>query len=375
MSITPDKHAGLLIPLDMFRISQLAAAFAEVLVGKARNILDAKLVISRHPDAPILSVRITGHVVGDDPPTFWRENPELVALASRIFPRQVILYFADHSSPTTRREGFMVAQQGQLIGQDDASADQMPPGATEADWPVSRLCQQLRVPFDDLAAGFPDGPQVDVSLVEPTVDDQALLMTLIGQPPDGDEGPLDEPQPGSGSGPEPQQAPKKPTVAEDTKRRAKQQAEQEAQQQQRAAEVSTALPFARDELGIVVAPNAELSEPDILRPYIVPKIDGDLPDGLPRDLTQSLQGSRIDIVVPVEFMSEVFIENSPLSRPTFEQLAQNVDLGGQTVRAIEVLGPRLGYGTLLSMGKKRIFISRKRDLPLPAAFILERLNA
>jgi hypothetical protein len=38
---------------------------------------------------------------------------------------------------------------------------------------------------------------------------------------------------------------------------------------------------------------------------------------------------------------------------------------------IEVLGPRLGYGTLVSSGERHIFVSRKLDLPLPEKLILD----
>lgn len=390
------KHAGLLIPLDMFRISQLAALFADQLVSKARNILDAKLVLTRHPDAPILLVRIEGHVVGDDPPAFWRENADLAALASRLFPRQVILYYAEPGPPSVRREGFAVAQQGQVVAADDATLERLPPDATEADWPVVRLCMQLRVSEQALAKGFPGGPSVEVSLVDTRVDDQALLLRLLGRDGEGD---LDEDEPApppppprpaaapaargraaagppAGAGAAPAAAAAKPRVnlEADAKRRAQLQADQEAKQQRRAAEIRAALPYAEDELGLVVAPRAELSEPNMLRPYIQASVAGDLPPGLPNELTDALQGRRIDLAVRVEFLSEVFVENTPLSRATFQARAQPVEIDGRTLQVLEVLGPRLGYGVLVSTGKTHVFVSRKFGMPLPFELLLGLLG-
>lgn len=385
MSAMTSNHAGLLIPLEMFRISQLAALIAEQLVGKARNILDAKLTLTRHPDAPILLVRIEGHVVGGDPATFWRENADLAALVSRMFPRQVILYYAEPGPAEERREGFVVTQHGQALAADDATADRMPPGATDHDWPVARLCQQLRVSMQELADGFPGGPRVEVKLVEPRVDDQALLMKLVGRDEDDDgtaaAPAAGRPPAGAKGAPAPAAAAaaraaasKRANLEEDAKRRAKQQAEQEAELARRAAEIGANLPFETDTHGIIVAPRAELSEPDILRPYIHAKLEGDLPSGLPKNLEGEYQGRRVDIAVRVEFLSEVFVENNPLTRTVFEARANPVEFEGRTLLTIEVLGPRLGYGTLVSTGKRHVFVSRKQDLPLPARLVLELLD-
>jgi len=378
------NHAGLLIPLDMFRISQLAALLAEQLISKARNILDAKLLLVRHPEAPILLVRIEGHVIGNDASGFWRENSELAAVASRLFPRQVILYYAESGTKAGRREGFVVTQQGQAIAADDATPDRMPPGAKEGDWPVGRLCQQLRVSMQALADGFPGGPRVEVQLVEPHVDDQALLLRLMGR--DGGEediGDADAPAapppsqpagraPARGAAAAPGGA-KRPSVEDDAKRRAKQQAAQDVEQARRAEEIRSDLPFEIDTHGIMVAPKAALSEPDMLRPYIQARLEGDLPAGLPHNLEGELQGRRVDVVVPVEFLSEVFVENNPLTRAVFESRAKPSKLGGRELLMLEVLGPRLGYGTLISTGKRHVFVSRKLDLPLPGELVAAML--
>ncbi len=369
---TSGKHAGLLVPFEMFRISQLAAIFAELLVSKARNILDAELVVTRHPAAPILLLQIEGSVVDNNPPEFWRENADLVSLASRAFPRQVIMYYVEPAPE--RREGFMVAQQGQVLAADDATHDRMPPGATEADWPVSRLCQQLRIPPSDLEARFPGGPSVRAKLVEPgQVDDQALLMTLAGR--DAGAGEAAPAAGGQAASPQAAAANKRGNIEEDTKRREKEKQAEEAEQARRSQEVRSGLRYTIDDLGLVAAPQAELSEPEILVTFVVPKVAGDLPDGVPRNLTDQLQGKRIDVAVKVDFLSEVFVENTPLSRPAFEERSTEATVGGHTVRVMEVLGPRLGYGTLISTGKApHVFVSRKIGSALPEQLVLELLG-
>ena len=96
--------AGLLVPLDMFRISQLAEMFSQLLASKARNILDAEFVVTRHPEAPLFLMQITGSISNDNPATFWRENVDLAQMISRAMPRQVIMFFADPgATPNDRR--------------------------------------------------------------------------------------------------------------------------------------------------------------------------------------------------------------------------------------------------------------------------------
>ncbi len=383
--------AGLLVPLDMFRISQFAAMFSELLASKARNILDAELVVTRHPEAPLFLMQIAGSVIDGNPATFWRENVDLAQVASRALPRQVIMFYADPgATPADRREGFIVAQQGQMIAGDDVGADQLPADATDADWPLTKLCQQLRLPLEDLKTSFEGGPRVSVKLMEPSAtDDQALLQELFAKemaaqaaadageaPPEGSTG---APAP-AGASPAPgAPAAKKPSAAEiaaeDAKRRAREQAEEDAAAAARAAEIQSGLRTAQDDLGIVVAPDAELSEPDQLRPFIVAALHGDVPEGLSRALNKTLQGKRIDVAVKVDFLSEVFIENTPLSKPQFQEISAERELGGRTVRIAEVLGPRLGYGSLISTGSApHVFVSRKPDMPLPEALIVELLG-
>ncbi len=392
---TSTPHAGLIVPLDMFRITQLAAIFGELLAGKARNILDAQLVVTRHAEAPLFLMQITGSVSAENPAAFWKENADLVQMASRAFPRQVIMYYADPGeTPADRREGFIVAQQGQVVAGDDAGTDRLPEGSPETEWPLAKLCEQLRIPAADLAAGFPGGAQVSVKLLEPAGDDQELLQQLFakemaaqaaaGDPNAPAPAPESAAQPGAeapapAGAPAPATAPPKPSAAElaaeDAKRRAKEQAEEVAAAAARAAEIQSGLAMASDDLGITVAPDAELSEPEQLRPFIVSKLQGDAPEGVPRDLTEQLQGKRIDVAVKVDFLSEVFIENTPLSKPQFLEISEERTIGGASVRVAEVLGPRLGYGSLISSGSApHVFVSRKPSLALPEDLIAKLLG-
>jgi hypothetical protein len=383
----------------MFRISQFAAMFSELLASKARNILDAELVVTRHPEAPLFLMQIEGSVIDGNPATFWRENVDLAQMASRALPRQVIMFYADPGeTPDDRREGFIVAQQGQMVAGDDVGTDRMPADAPDTDWPLAKLCQQLRLPLEDLKTSFAGGTKVSVKLMEPSAaDDQALLQELFAKemaaqaaaeageaPPEGTTGappaPAGAASPGpGGAAPAAPAAPKKPSAAEiaaeDAKRRAREQAEEAAAAAARAAEIQSGLRTAQDDLGITVAPEAELSEPDQLRPFIVSALEGDVPEGVNRELSPQLQGKRIDVAVKVDFLSEVFIENTPLSKPQFQEISAERELGGKTVRVAEVLGPRLGYGSLISTGSApHVFVSRKPDMPLPEGLIVELLG-
>ncbi len=376
----PTKHGGLLIPLDPFRVSNLAAAAAELLVSKARNINDAKLVLTRHPQTQLLLGRIEGSVLDGDPAEFWRENADIAVAMSQVLPRQCFMYYVQSAPPSERREAFLVAQRGQVLAANESSAERQTPGAET--WAVETLCEQLRLNIDDLANGFAGGPSVEILLLEPNVDDQALLMTLAGQPPEGEgedpSAPASKAAPtaeGAAQSPAAPAGPPKLSVAEDLKRRQTERAAEEAEMQRRAQEVESDLRFTVDELGIVSCPAAELSEPDILEPFIVSSLAGDLPPGLPRDRTESLQGKRCDVALRVDFLSEVFLESVPLSRPGFTERAEDRTIGGRELKVLEVLAPRLGYGSLISTGKApHVFVSRKPDQLLPEELILELLG-
>jgi hypothetical protein len=86
------------------------------------------------------------------------------------------------------------------------------------------------------------------------------------------------------------------------------------------------------------------------------------------------QGKAVDFAVRVEFLSEVLLGNQPLARPKFEEKATPRDLDGLKVLALEVLAPRLGAGTLLRSEGRNVFVSRRADAPLPAAFLRKLLE-
>ena len=413
MTSAPSSHGGILFPLDMFRPTTLAAALAEVLIGKVRNILDATVEISRHPSLPLALAQIRGTVVGDDPAEFWRENLDLALVVSQIVPRQCFVYYA-RTSPNPR-EGFVVAQRGQAVAADDSNRDDVPQGKAGTHWPVTRLCEQMRISIDELAEGFPGGPRIELSLMEPRGNDQTLLMTLVGQPAAGEaEAELDEaeaayedeppppptrgpsltqgfgapptaagpPSRGPAPGPSPRAsaapraAPAAPTArtptmtaADDTKRRAADRAAELAEMQQRGQEAASKLSYAEDELGVVVALPIELSESELLRPFQLAQVDRNAPESLPAELRGRLQGKAVDFAVKVEFLSEVFLDKQPLNRGKFEERATPRELDGAKVLALEVHAPRLGPGTLLRLDGKNVFVSRRPDAPLPARLL------
>jgi hypothetical protein len=386
-TLSSASHGGMLIPFDMFRLSQLAGIFGELFISKARNVLDARLVAVRHEASRILLLRIEGHVVGDDAADFWRGNPELALVTSQAVPHRVLMYWAKPGPVGERREGFLFAQRGQVIASDEATDDAPRPDGA---WPVTRLCEQMRLSLDDLAAGFPGSPRVEISLVDASgYNDEQLLMTLVGRDPaaEGADAQGGAPTAAAPAGPGAMRAPAAPgarppspapspraNVEEDAKRRAAEAAAEAVEQRKRAEELQASLAYVLDPIGVVALPAAGLGEPDLLRSLVIPTIQGDLPPGLPRNLADELQGKRCDIAIAVEFLSEVFVENKPLSRPELQQRATTIELGGRSVQALEVLAPRLGYGTLLSTGKRHAFISRKLDQALPAEVLLRILD-
>jgi hypothetical protein len=138
-------------------------------------------------------------------------------------------------------------------------------------------------------------------------------------------------------------------------------------QQQKAAAVAGSLEVHQDELGLLVAPRAKLSDSEALRPYIQARVDGDLPPGVPTQLAEGLQGKRIDVAVRLDFASEVLVEGKPLDRQQIAA-ADAIDLDGMQVRVVAVHAPRLAPGTLLALDKKLLFVSRRAD-QLPKAWL------
>jgi hypothetical protein len=405
-----------LFPLDMFRPTMLAQALAEVLIGKVRNIVDATVEIARHPSLPLALAQIYGTVVGDDPAEFWRENQDLALVVSQIVPRQCFVYYARTGEHA--REGFLVAQRGQAIAADDSNRDDVPPGKAGTHWPVTRLCEQMRISIEDLAESFPGGPRIQISLMEPRGNDQTLLMTLVGQPAadaaeaelEGDEAydeppppppppsrgggltqgfgapppPPGPPGPAPGRGPAPPAAAGRPAPAaskapgisaiDDAKRRASERAAEQQEIQQRSQQIAQKLNFAEDALGVVIAVPAELAETAVLQAFHIPHVERNAPESLPADVRGRLEGKAVDFAVRVEFLSEVLLGNQPLARPKFEEKATPRDLDGLKVLALEVLAPRLGAGTLLRSEGRNVFVSRRADAPLPAAFLRKLLE-
>jgi hypothetical protein len=383
------SHGGILLPFDLYRVSLLAAALAEGLVSRARNINDAKLVVTRHPSFQVLLLGIQGSVIGTDAAAFWREYADLAILISQLAPRQVFLYYAEPGPLPPRREGFLVAQRGQVLAADDAQADALPADATEEDWPVARLCAQMGLSLAELAGGFAGGPRVEVPLAEPRTDDQAALNVLAGRGAPGttDAGAAPVGGPGTpsaatagaatptgaspgGSAAATGRAARPDEAREDARRRAAAQTAEDEQARARAASVREGLPQIRDALGVVVAPRAELAEADLLRAFVVSRVEGELPEGISRELTRSLQGQRIDVVVPVEFASEVFLDNKPLTRAAFEERGTAAPLAGAAARRLEVLAPRVGRGTLWCVDRRFAFVSRGPEDELPEEFVL-----
>lgn len=383
-------HGGLLFPLDMFRPTMLASALAEGLVSKVRNILDARLVITCSLQNQLVLARIEGGVIEGDPAEFWRQNIDLLMVASQVVPRQIFAYYV-YPQPN-RREGFMVAQRGQPLAADDSDKDELPDDDPEKRWPVTLMCEQMQLAMEDLENGFAGSPTVELSLLEPSGDDREMLMTLAGRgpgseadapPEEGGQPHAGQPhaghsaagQPHAGQQPPQPKKPKKPTVEEDQRRReAEKNAEREALSAL-AAQTSKDLPFIVDAGGVVVAPRGiELSDTRVLSRYLVSAIEGNLPEGLPREMHDKLQGMAVDFAVSVEFLSEVFVGNQPLSGPAFREHAQATKIAGAEVQALEVLAPRLGAGTLFANGRTRAFLSRKAEQPVPEQLLAQLLG-
>ena len=215
---TSSNHGGIIFPLEMFRASMLASALAEGLIAKVKNAVGAQLRMTRHATSPLVLARIEGDVVGGDEAAFWEENLDLTLYASQVLPRECFAYYA--AQVPARKQGLLIAQRGQVIAGDQVTEDQMPPEATEFDWPLPRLCEQLRITVAELAGGFEGGPTVTMSLMEPSVtEDEQALRTLAERPPEADDaGAAAAPQapdaasdPGPAPTPGPSAAPGAPT--------------------------------------------------------------------------------------------------------------------------------------------------------------------
>lgn len=389
------SYGGIMFPLEMFRPSAMAQLIGEYFVAKARNVLDAELVLTRHPTAQLILLQVHGSVLGEDEGRFWKDHSDLVMLLSRALPLQTFLFYVIEGQERT--EGLVVAQGGQALMADEVTPDQLGPDAGPDAWPLARLCQQIGIDPEELAQGVPSGPSIRVPLLEPSMaQDESLLRELMaglgGAPQEVDPGMpggmvdemADEGVPGprggsagaspAASSPAPARpASPKAALAEDAKRRSDEKNAEAQARAQMAKAAQADLLYVQDEQGLVVAPALTLEDADLLSGYLKRKLSGDLPEGLPSDLTSEMQGKTVDILVKVEFLSEVFLGASPLSRPQFEEQARSEDLQGESVKVLEVQAPRLGRGTLVVLDKKRVFISREWA-QVPAGFVQDMLK-
>ncbi len=91
-------------------------------------------------------------------------------------------------------------------------------------------------------------------------------------------------------------------------------------------------------------------------------------DQLTGAMRDRIQRDGAQWVAPLEFLSEVFVEGKPLSKPAFEQAARALDRG---VRALDVHFPRFGPTVLLDVpGKGRFVTSALDAAPAVAALLL-----
>jgi hypothetical protein len=93
------------------------------------------------------------------------------------------------------------------------------------------------------------------------------------------------------------------------------------------------------------------------RDYDAVLVPGDAVSGAVRD---RIHREGVHFVAPLEFLSEVFVDGKPLSRPVFEQGARPVAEG---VRALEVHCPRFGPVVLVDIAGRGRFICSATDVP------------
>jgi hypothetical protein len=81
-------------------------------------------------------------------------------------------------------------------------------------------------------------------------------------------------------------------------------------------------------------------------------------DPIPGPVRDRIYGEGVHFVAPLEFLSEVFVDGKPLSRPMFEQGARPVAEG---VRALDVHCPRFGPVVLVDIAGRGRFICSATD--------------
>ena len=84
-------------------------------------------------------------------------------------------------------------------------------------------------------------------------------------------------------------------------------------------------------------------------------------DNIPGQARDQMHRDGAAWIAPLEFLSEVFIDGKPVSKPVFEQGAQVISTDGAAVRALEVHFPRFGTVTLFDVGGKSRFVTTFTD--------------
>ena len=92
-------------------------------------------------------------------------------------------------------------------------------------------------------------------------------------------------------------------------------------------------------------------------------------DSLAGKMRDRIQREGAAWVAPLEFLSEVFIDGKPLSKPAFEAGARALAGGG---RAIDVHFPRFGPVVLLEVPGKGRFVTSLRDHVAEVAALVGR---
>ena len=84
-------------------------------------------------------------------------------------------------------------------------------------------------------------------------------------------------------------------------------------------------------------------------------------DPVDRGTRDRVESEGAGFVAPLEFLSEVFFDGKPLSRPTFEAEAQPIS--GGAARALRVHCPRFGTALLLDIERAGRFVTSETERP------------
>jgi hypothetical protein len=89
-------------------------------------------------------------------------------------------------------------------------------------------------------------------------------------------------------------------------------------------------------------------------------------DNLPGSVRDKIQRDGAGWIAPIEFLSEVFVDGKPLTKPEFERSARTAD----GVRSLEVHFPRFGAVTLLEIAGKGRFVTSLGDAARAAKLVM-----